>query len=162
MGGAKPRARARVAARKIVAQPRRKVARRAARRSWPLHKFLVKKFREADFRGDGLRSYAHYRDLGVKDATRGMVVAHVIRFTKPCDPKIVSKEHYHDTDFQMIYVLKGSITSWFEGHGAHTMTAGDCWLQPQRIRHKVLDYSDDCELLEIVMPADFATVELEK
>jgi len=25
----------------------------------------------------------------------------------------------------------------------------------------VLDYSDDCELLEIVMPADFATVELE-
>jgi mannose-6-phosphate isomerase-like protein (cupin superfamily) len=132
------------------------------RRTWPLHKFLVKKFRAEDFRGDGLRSYAHYRDLGVKDATRGMVVAHVIRFTKPCDPKVVSKEHYHDTDFQMIYVLKGSITSWFEGQGTHTMTAGDCWLQPQRIRHKVLDYSDDCELLEIVMPADFKTVELEK
>jgi hypothetical protein len=25
----------------------------------------------------------------------------------------------------------------------------------------VLDYSDDCELLEIIMPADFETVELE-
>jgi hypothetical protein len=25
----------------------------------------------------------------------------------------------------------------------------------------VLDYSDDCELLEIIMPADIATVELE-
>jgi hypothetical protein len=25
----------------------------------------------------------------------------------------------------------------------------------------VLDYSDDCELLEIIMPADFATIELE-
>lgn len=125
------------------------------------HKFLVKKFRPQDFKGDGLRTYAHYRDLGVEDATRGMVVAHVIRFVEPCDPEVVSKEHLHDTDFQMIYVLKGSITSWFEGQGAHTMTAGDCWLQPQRIRHKVLDYSPDCELLEIVMPANFKTVELE-
>jgi hypothetical protein len=25
----------------------------------------------------------------------------------------------------------------------------------------VLDYSDDCELLEIIIPADFDTVELE-
>ena len=29
------------------------------------------------------------------------------------------------------------------------------------IKHAVLDYSDDCELLEIIMPADFETVELE-
>jgi hypothetical protein len=35
------------------------------------------------------------------------------------------------------------------------------WLQPPKIKHAVLDYSDDCELLEIIMPADFATVELE-
>lgn len=128
----------------------------------PTHKFLVKKFRAEDFKSDGLRNYAQYRDLGVKHATRGMVVAHVIRLLGPCDPKIVSKEHLHDTEFQLIYVLKGSITSSFEGQGAHTMKAGDCWLQPQRIKHKVLDYSDDCELLEIVMPADFKTVELEK
>jgi mannose-6-phosphate isomerase-like protein (cupin superfamily) len=126
------------------------------------HKFLVKKFRPEDFRSEGLRRYAQYRDLGVKDATRGMVIAHVIRLLGPCDPKIVSKAHYHDTEFQLIYVLNGSITSWFEGQGSHTMKTGDCWLQPQRIRHKVLDYSDDCELLEIVMPADFKTVELEK
>ncbi len=140
---------------------RRKLKTRAKPKARRTHKFLVKKFQPHDFKGDGLRTYAQYRDLGIKDATRGMVVAHVIRFVEPCDPKVVSKEHLHDTEFQMIYVLKGSITSWFEGEGAHTMTAGDCWLQPQRIRHKVLDYSPDCELLEIVMPADFKTVELE-
>jgi hypothetical protein len=28
--------------------------------------------------------------------------------------------------------------------------------------HKVIDYSDGCEVLEIVMPANFKTVELEK
>ena len=151
------------AARKSGARARTKLKPAAKpARTRPRHKFLVKRFGPADFKGDGLRTYASYRDLGVKDATRGMVVAHVIRFVEPCDPKVVSKEHLHDTEFQMIYVLNGSITSWFEGQGTHTMTAGDCWLQPQRIRHKVLDYSDDCELLEIVMPADFETVELEQ
>ena len=53
----------------------------------PRHKFVVSRFRPEDFKCDGLRSYAHYRDLGVKDATRGMVVPHVIRFVEPCDPK---------------------------------------------------------------------------
>lgn len=141
---------------------RRSLKAAAKPKTRPAHKFLVKKFRPEDFKSDGLRTYAHYRDLGIKDATRGMVVAHVIRLVPPCDPKIVSKEHLHDTEFQMIYVLKGSITSSFEGQGTHTMKAGDCWLQPQCIKHKVLDYSGDCELLEIVMPADFKTVELEK
>lgn len=124
------------------------------------HAFVVSHCREEDFRVDGLRRYARYRDLGVKDATQGMALAHVIRFIPPCDPKEVSKEHYHETDFQMIYVLKGWITSSFKGQGTHTMRAGDAWLQPPRIKHKVLDYSDDCEVLEIVLPADFKTVEL--
>jgi Cupin domain len=134
---------------KAVAKPRRP------------HEFLVNHLREEDFKPDGLRRYAHYRDLGVKDATHGMAVAHVIRFQGPCDPKLVSKLHRHGADFQLIYVLKGSISSQFEGHGVHTMTAGDAWLQPRNIKHKVLHYSDDCEVLEIVLPADFKTVELE-
>jgi hypothetical protein len=28
-------------------------------------------------------------------------------------------------------------------------------------KHTVLDYSDDCELLEIILPAEFKTIELE-
>jgi uncharacterized RmlC-like cupin family protein len=125
------------------------------------HEFLINRLRNEDFKSDGLRRYARYRDLGVKDATHGMAVAHVIRFQGPCDPNVVSKLHTHAADFQLIYVLKGSITSQFEGRGAHTMSAGDAWLQPKNIKHKVLDYSDDCEVLEIVMPANFKTVELE-
>ena len=90
-----------------------------------------------------------------------MAVAHVIRFQGKCDPKLVSKDHLHEAEFQMIYVLKGSITTEIKGHGVHTMNAGDSWLQPHSAVHKVLDYSDGCEVLEIVMPADFKTVELE-
>ena len=147
---------------KVGALSRRTPAARSAVTPRCPHKFLINRLRPEDFKIDGLRTYARYRDLGIRDATNGMALAHVIRFIGPCDPKVASKEHLHEADFQMIYVLKGSLTSSFEGQGTHTMHAGDVWLQPHSIKHKVLDYSDDCEVLEIVMPADFKTVELEK
>jgi hypothetical protein len=109
----------------------------------------------------GLRSYAKYRDLGIAAATNGLAVAHVIKMIPPCDPAVVSKRHYHDVEFQMIYVLKGWIKGEYDGAGEVTMVEGSCWLQPPKIKHTVLDYSDDCELLEIILPAKFDTVELE-
>jgi quercetin dioxygenase-like cupin family protein len=141
--------------------PAAKPSAAAARKRSP-HKFVTSHLRHEDFKADGLRPYAQYRDLGVKDATHGMAVAHVVRFIGKCDPKVVSKKHLHKAEFQMIYVLKGSMTTEFEGHGVHKMNAGDSWLQPNSVVHRVLDYSDDCEVLEIVMPANFKTVELEK
>ena len=122
-------------------------------------RFVASHHDEADFK-QGLRRYATYRDLGIAAATGGLARAHVIRMIGPCDPAEVSKRHYHDVDLQLIYVLKGSMTSEFEGVGTVTMRQGSCWLQPPRIKHTVLDYSDDCELLEIILPADFDTVEL--
>src|SRR5499425_2329162 len=122
-------------------------------------RFTVSHHREEDF-DQGLRPYSAYRDLGIAPATGGMVQAHVIRMTKPFNADEVAIPHYHDVDFQMVYVLKGSFTSEFEGHGVHTFHAGSCWIQPPKIKHTVLGYSDDCELLEIVLPADFETVTL--
>ena len=127
----------------------------------PKQRFNVNHFRAEDFRADGLRSYAQYRDLGMSKATNGLLQAHVIRLIPPCDPAVVSKRHFHDVDVQMIYVLKGWIRSEFEGQGEVTMGQGAAWLQPPRIKHTVLDYSDDCELLEIILPAEFETVELQ-
>ena len=89
-----------------------------------------------------------------------MVQAHVIKFVPPFKPEDVAIPHYHDVDFQMIYVLKGWIRSEFDGEGVHTFHAGSCWIQPPKIKHTVLGYSDDCEVLEIVLPADFDTVML--
>ncbi|HEY2534082.1 MAG TPA: cupin domain-containing protein [Xanthobacteraceae bacterium] len=109
----------------------------------------------------GLRRYAQYRDLGIAAATNGLARAHVIKMVPPCDPAEVSKRHYHDVEFQMVYVLKGWIKGEYDGAGIVTMREGSCWLQPPKIKHAVLDYSDDCELLEIILPADFETVELE-
>jgi quercetin dioxygenase-like cupin family protein len=122
-------------------------------------RFTVSHHREEDF-DQGLRPYSAYRDLGIAPATNGMVQAHVIRMTKPFNAEQVAIPHYHDVDFQMVYVLKGWFKSEFEGEGVHTFHAGACWIQPPKIRHTVLGYSDDCELLEIVLPADFETVTL--
>ena len=65
------------------------------------------------------------------------------------------------SSLQMVYVLKGSIKTELEGQGTITMSEGSCWIEPPRVKHKVLDYSDDCQVLEIVLPANFKTVELE-
>ena len=122
--------------------------------------FVASQLNPNAFEG-GLRSYAKYRDLGMAAATNGLAVAHVIKMIPPCDPAVVSKRHYHDVEFQMIYVLKGWIKGEYDGAGEVTMVEGSCWLQPPKIKHTVLDYSDDCELLEIILPAQFDTVELE-
>jgi len=150
---------ARGAARK-ASRPRRAAAARAKAKARPKQKFTASHFREEDFQ-TGLREYAKYRDLGISKATGGMVQAHVIRLVPPCIPEEVSKLHYHDVDFQMVYVLKGWMKSEFEGQGPVLMREGSCWIQPPRIKHKVLDYSDDCEVLEIILPAKFDTVTLE-
>jgi quercetin dioxygenase-like cupin family protein len=123
------------------------------------HAFVASHLADARFE-PGLRAYAHYRDLGVAQATGGLARAHVIRMMPPFDAKEVSKRHFHDVDFQMIYVLKGWMKSEFEGVGTITMREGSCWLQPPKIKHTVLGYSDDCEVLEIILPADFDTVEV--
>jgi mannose-6-phosphate isomerase-like protein (cupin superfamily) len=152
----KSTARKATARRAVKAKPHAK-ARSKARRP---QKFTFSHHREQDFDA-GLRSYATYRDLGIAPATGGMVQAHVIRMIPPFKPEEVSTPHYHDVDFQMVYVLKGWMTTEFEGEGTHTFYAGSCWIQPPRIKHTVLGYSDDCELLEIVLPADFETVTLD-
>ena len=160
---AKAKARTKAAARTTRARAgaRRRAPPRPKAKARRKQSFTVSHHRDEDFKSQGLRTYAQYRDLGIEDATGGMVLAHVIRFLPPCRAEVVSKRHYHDVDFQMIYVLKGWIKTEIDGQGAHVMRAGSCWLQPPRIEHAVLDYSDDCQVLEIVLPADFKTVELE-
>lgn len=122
--------------------------------------FVVNRAKENPFVAGGLRAYREYRDLGIGKATGGRVHAHVIRTTKPC-PEGGSGLHYHDVEFQMVMVLRGTSTVWFEGQGEVTFESGDCWIQPPRIRHNVLHYSDDYEVLEITLPAEYETVQLE-
>jgi mannose-6-phosphate isomerase-like protein (cupin superfamily) len=122
-----------------------------------LQKFSVSHLRDGDFKTGGLRSYSSYRDLGIAAATNGLATAHVIRMTAPFEAAF-SERHHHDVEFQMIYVLKGWFKTDFEGHGPELMEAGSCWLQPPGIRHTVVGWSEDCEVLEIILPAEHETI----
>jgi hypothetical protein len=134
----------------------------AAKRNRPKQRVAISHYRDEDFKADGLRAYAQYRDLGFAAASQGLAQAHVIRLIGPCNPAEVSKLHFHDVEFQMVYVLKGWIKTYLEGQGETLMQAGSAWTQPPRIKHLIMDYSDDVELLEVILPAEFKTVELAK
>jgi mannose-6-phosphate isomerase-like protein (cupin superfamily) len=123
----------------------------------PVQRFNVSHLMESDFKSGGLRGYSAYRDLGVAAATQGLATAHVIRMVAPFS-KALSQRHHHDVQFQLVYVLKGWFKTDFEGHGPELMKEGSCWIQPPGIRHTVVGWSDDCELLEIILPAEHDTV----
>ena len=144
----------------IKSKGRVSAAKKATSKARPKQRIAISHHREEDFKADGLRTYAQYRDLGIADATHGLAQAHVIRLIGPCNPAEVSKLHYHDVEFQMVYVLKGWVKTYMEGQGETLMKEGSAWTQPPRIRHLIMDYSDDVELLEVILPAEFKTVEL--
>ena len=119
--------------------------------------FVATHARDAVFER-GLRSFFEYRDLGIEAATEGRVVAHVIRAAGGTE--FASQPHLHETTFQLVYVLKGWIEFEYEGQGAVRLEAGSCVHQPPGIRHRELGHSPDVELLEVVMPGGFRTVEV--
>jgi hypothetical protein len=146
--------------RKIIDRKAKGRALPAAKTARPKQRIAISHYREEDFKADGLRAYAKYRDLGIAEASHGLARAHVIRLIGPCNPAEVSKLHFHDVEFQMVYVLKGWVRTYMEGQGETLMKQGSSWTQPPRIKHLILDYSDDVELLEVLLPAEFKTVEL--
>ena len=108
----------------------------------------------------GMRPYFEYRDLGIVEATKGKVLVHVIRATESSSGP--GGYHTHDLEFQMNYVLRGWTRVEFEDVGEVRFEAGDSWYQPPNIKHEVLEFSEDFEVIEICMPADFPTRDAER
>ena len=64
------------------------------------------------FKVQGLRSYSSYRDLGITKATNGAILAHIIRAENAVTES--NERHYHVSEDQFVYVLKGSAEMLFE------------------------------------------------
>ena len=118
-------------------------------------RFNVSHLKKAKFARRGLRSYFEYRDLGIRRATRGEVVAHVIRARPGKAPH--GEWHAHDCKLQFVYVLKGWVLFEYQGVGKVRMKAGSCFYQPPKILHRELAHSRDLEMIEVVSPAKFRT-----
>ena len=109
----------------------------------------------------GLRDIFDYRDLGIREGTRGDYVAHIIKANGKRLQDEVQQWHVHHCNFQMVLVLNGWAEFEYEGQGVHRIEKGDCVLQPPRIRHREIACSDDFEVLEVVSPANFETLIVE-
>jgi len=125
----------------------------------PKAEFSVSHLKDAEFESQGLRSFFEYRDLGIKAATGGRVGAHVIR-AKPGKHGSTGW-HSHDLEVQLVYVLQGWVEFDYQGVGEVRLEAGACVHQPPGIRHVEIAHSDDMEMLEITLPADFTTEKAE-
>ncbi|MFT5631853.1 MAG: quercetin dioxygenase-like cupin family protein [Gammaproteobacteria bacterium] len=96
-----------------------------------------------------------YRDL-VPDRLGGSIIASHIRI--PDGGPVPDMVHYHTIGFQLIYCYRGWVRLVYEDQGPEfILNAGDCVIQPPEIRHRVLEASDNVEVIEIGVPADHET-----
>jgi quercetin dioxygenase-like cupin family protein len=112
---------------------------------------------DTQFRGEGLRVFFEYRDLGIASATNGRVIAQLVRAKN--EPETGTGWHVHEAEFHIVYMLKGWARFMYEDKET-LVRAGDCVHQNPGIRHYLFDYSEDMEYLEVVGPADFKSVEV--
>ncbi len=113
---------------------------------------------DTEWKGEGLRDFFLYRDLGVAAATGGRVLAQLVKANEA--PEHGTGWHRHTAEFHIVYMIKGWAKFMYEDK-EHLVAAGDCVHQRPGITHFLFDYSPDMEYLEIVSPADFGTLDVE-
>jgi quercetin dioxygenase-like cupin family protein len=92
-----------------------------------------------------------YRDL-IPSRLGGRYIASHISI--PEGGPVADWVHFHKIRFQMIFCRRGWAKLVYEDQGPpFVMSAGDCVLQPSRIRHRVLETSPGFEVVEIGCPA---------
>ena len=99
------------------------------------------------------RAGMSYRDL-IPTRLGGAMIASHIRVPDGPVPDMV---HFHKVGFQLIFCVAGWVDVLYEDQGdILRITAGDCFIQPPGIRHKVLQ-SAGVQVVEIGVPADHIT-----
>jgi len=102
------------------------------------------------------RAGMQYRDL-IPARLGGRLIASHIRILN--GGPVPDYVHHHHVEFQMIYCYKGWVKVVYEDQGPpFVMQAGDCVLQPPHIRHRVLECSDNMEVIEVSSPAEHETL----
>ena len=118
------------------------------------HALVVRRLDESDSWIVG-RAGMHYRDL-IPGRLGGAVIASHIRI--PQGGPVPDMVHYHAVTFQLIYCCRGWFDLVYEDQGPpFRLEAGDCVIQPPRIRHRVLESSDNGEVIELGVPAEHLT-----
>ncbi len=118
------------------------------------HRFVVRKLADKAPWIVG-RAGMQYRDL-IPDRLGGSIIASHIRI--PDGGPVPDMVHYHKVGFQLIFCIRGWVDVVYEDQGPPIrLHAGDCFIQPPEIRHRVLHASDGLEVIEVGLPAEHVT-----
>ena len=120
-------------------------------------KIVISRAEGAAWTTKGLRAFLEYRDLGLAEATQGRFGATIGRAIRKYEPGSGAPRHTHDVGFHVIFVMRGWFRSEFEGLGEVTLRAGDCLSYEGEIPQQHIEYSDDFQVMQIAMPADYTT-----
>jgi hypothetical protein len=120
-------------------------------------KIVISRAEGAAWTTKGLRAFLEYRDLGLAEATQGRFGATIGRAIRKYEPGGGAPRHTHDVGFHVIFVMRGWFRSEFEGLGEVTLRAGDCLSYEGEIPQQHIEYSDDFQVMQIAMPADYKT-----
>ncbi len=119
-----------------------------------VHSFVVRRLKDQAPWIIG-RAGMHYRDL-VPSRLGGSIIASHIRI--PDGGPVPDMVHFHKVGFQLIFCINGWVDVVYEDQGEKMrLTAGDCFIQPPEIRHRVLEASDNVQVIEIGVPAEHVT-----
>lgn len=117
--------------------------------------FVVTRAADGPAAGEG-RAGMVYRDL-IPSRLGGRYIASHISI--PGSGPVSDWVHFHKIALQLIFCRRGRARLVYEDQGEpFWMEAGDCVLQPSRIRHRVLESANDLEVVEITSPALHETV----
>ena len=101
------------------------------------------------------RAGMRYRDL-IPGRLGGSIIASHIRI--PDAGPVPDMVHYHTIGFQLIFCYSGWVRLVYEDQGPpFVLNAGDCVIQPPQIRHRVLEASENLQVVEIGVPAEHVT-----
>ena len=124
----------------------------------PNTRFCLTRADEGDFKAAaGFRDWLKFRDLGLAEATNGNYNAWI---TKANNMGGSTGRHYHNYDFQMMYIIKGWVKMYYEGQGEFILKQGDFVYHPDGQIHDFMDYSEDIEILEMSSPADHHSIDV--
>lgn len=95
------------------------------------------------------------RDTEINNATKGIASVKVARILKTdAKTQLIS----HDTDILFTFVMKGKMKLIADGQGSQLLHKGDAYVIPPHLKHRVSNFSNDLELLEVALPGEFKTI----
>ena len=123
-------------------------------------KFCLTRADEGEFLPlTGLRDWLKIRDLGLRNATGGQYDAWI---TRAAQLDGSTGRHYHNYDFQIMFITQGWVKMYYEGEGEgeFTLRAGDFVYHPKQHVHDFMEYSPDIEIFELTSPAHHHSIDV--